>query len=172
MLSNRLKDRKTIVTMKKVTVKTTINNRSYTLAVQANSTLLDVLREDLGLTGTKRGCEVGECGCCTVLLNGDPVNACLVLAPQIDGKEILTVEGLGKDGRLDPLQEAFLDHDAAHCGFCTPGMLMSAHALLKKNPHPDEKEIRHGISGNLCRCTGYVQIVDAIRDTNVTSRKK
>jgi aerobic carbon-monoxide dehydrogenase small subunit len=162
MLSNRMNDSEKIDAMNKVTVKTKINNRSYTLAVQANSTLLDVLREDLGLTGTKRGCEVGECGCCTVLLNGNPVNACLVLAPQIDGKEILTVEGLGKDGNLDSLQEAFLDHDAVHCGFCTPGMLMSAHSLLEKNPEPDEKQIRQGISGNLCRCTGYVQIVDAV----------
>jgi carbon-monoxide dehydrogenase small subunit len=158
--------------MSNITIKTTINNRSYTLSVKANSTMLDVLREDLGLTGTKRGCEVGECGCCTVLLNGDPVNACLVLAPQMNGKEILTVEGLGKDGRLDPLQESFLDHDAAHCGFCTPGMLMSAHALLEKNPHPDEQEIRRAISGNLCRCTGYVQIVEAVQDTGTKHGNK
>ena len=129
----------------------------------SNRTLLEVLRDELGLTGTKCGCEIGECGACTVLLDGQPVNACLVLAPQIAGREVTTVEGLMLDGRLHPLQESFLDHDAVHCGFCTPGMLLSAKALLDQNPHPTEAEIRTAISGNLCRCTGYQQIVDAIR---------
>jgi aerobic carbon-monoxide dehydrogenase small subunit len=148
--------------MQSVHLETTINQRRYSLDISPNQTLLDVLREELGLTGTKRGCEVGECGACTVLINGKAVNACLVLAPQIDGQEIQTVEGLAEDAALHPLQESFLDHDAVHCGFCTPGMLMSAKALLAENPSPDEEEIRLAISGNLCRCTGYVQIVDAI----------
>jgi carbon-monoxide dehydrogenase small subunit len=137
----------------------------YTIEVGAHLTLLDVLRDQLGLTGTKRGCEVGECGACTVLMNGLAVNACLVPAPHIDGREILTVEGLADGGSLLPLQEAFLDHDAVHCGFCTPGMLMSATALLESHPHPTEHDIRLAISGNLCRCTGYMQIVEAIADT-------
>jgi len=148
--------------MKHVKINTTINNRRYELSVSPNQTLLHFLREELGLTGTKCGCEIGECGACTVLLNGDAVNSCLVLVPQIDGKEVFTVEGLAKDGKLHPLQESFMNHDAIHCGFCTPGMLMSAKALLEKNPNPNEKEIRTAISGNLCRCTGYVQIVEAI----------
>ena len=145
-------------------VKTTINGRPCSLSIHPNQTLLELLRDDLGLTGTKCGCEIGECGACTVLLDGRAVNSCLVLAPQIDGREILTVEGMMKEGRLDRLQESFMDHDAAHCGFCTPGMLLSARALLDTNPDPDEIEIRTAISGNLCRCTGYVQIVEAIKN--------
>lgn len=152
--------------MKKVLITTTINQKSYKLTIKPNQTLLDLLREELGLTGTKRGCEVGECGACTVLINGEAVNSCLVLAPQIDGKEVLTVEGLAKDGKLHPLQQSFMDHDAVHCGFCTPGMLMSAEQLLKENPNPTEEEIRTAISGNLCRCSGYVQIVDAIKEVS------
>jgi xanthine dehydrogenase iron-sulfur cluster and FAD-binding subunit A len=147
------------------TVAVTVNGRAHTLTVPAHRTLLEVLREDLGLTGTKCGCEIGECGACTVLLDGEPVNACLVPAPQIAGREVTTVEGLPPDGRLHPLQESFLDHDAVHCGFCTPGMLLSAKALLDRNPQPTEAEIRTAISGNLCRCTGYQQIVEAIRQT-------
>jgi xanthine dehydrogenase iron-sulfur cluster and FAD-binding subunit A len=143
-------------------ITTTINGRSHTLTTSANCTLLDLLRDQLGLLGTKCGCEIGECGACTVLLDGQPVNSCLVLAPQIDGREVMTVEGLAQGGKLHPLQESFLDHDAAHCGFCTPGMLMSAKALLDWNPRPTETEIRTAISGNLCRCTGYQQIVQAI----------
>lgn len=146
-------------------ITTTINGRSQRLAVPANKTLLDVLRDDLGLTGTKCGCEVGECGACTVLLDGMPVNSCLVLAPQIQGREVTTVEDLAQAGKLHPLQEAFLDYDAVHCGFCTPGILLSAKALLEQNPHPSESEIRTAISGNLCRCSGYQQIVDAIART-------
>jgi xanthine dehydrogenase iron-sulfur cluster and FAD-binding subunit A len=140
----------------------TINGRRHHLAVPQNQTLLELLREHLGLTGTKCGCEVGECGACTVLLDGEPVNACLVLAPQIHGREVMTVECLAPMRKLHPLQEKFLEHDAVHCGFCTPGMLMCARSLLEQNPHPTETEIRTAISGNLCRCTGYQQIVDAI----------
>lgn len=151
--------------MTRCTVKTKINGRTYEISILPNQTLLELLRDDLGLSGTKCGCEIGECGACTVLLDGKAVNSCLVLAPQIDGKEIMTVEGLMKEGKLDPLQESFMDHDAVHCGFCTPGMLMSARALLDANGDPDDVEIRTAISGNLCRCTGYVQIVDAIKET-------
>jgi aerobic carbon-monoxide dehydrogenase small subunit len=158
--------------MTKCAITTTINGRAYSLSIFSHQTLLDLLRDELGLTGTKCGCEIGECGACTVLLDGETVNACLVLAPQIDGRNILTVEGLMQDGRLDPLQESFMDHDAVHCGFCTPGMLLSAKALLDANPHPDETEIRTAISGNLCRCTGYVQIVDAIKNTTVHHETK
>jgi len=150
--------------MRDVIVHTTINGRRYELRVEPHRTLLDLLGDELGLTGTKRGCEIGECGACTVLLNGKAVNSCLVLAPQIDGQEVLTVEGLMRDGKLPPLQESFLKHDAVHCGFCTPGMLMSVKDLLDKNPDPGEGDIRTAISGNLCRCSGYMQIVDAIAD--------
>jgi xanthine dehydrogenase iron-sulfur cluster and FAD-binding subunit A len=145
-----------------VPITTAINGRPHTLTVPANATLLDLLRDRLGLAGTKCGCEIGECGACTVLLDGEPVNSCLVLAPQVDGRQVMTVEGLAQDGKLHPLQESFLDHDAVHCGFCTPGMLMSAKALLDWNPRANDKEIRAAISGNLCRCTGYQQIVEAI----------
>jgi len=150
--------------VKTVSIATIINHHKYTIDVSPNATLLDLLREQFGLTGTKRGCEIGECGACTVLMNGQAVNACLVLAPQIDGQDIVTIEDLASDEKLSPLQEAFLDHDAVHCGFCTPGMLMSGEALLEENPQPTEAEIRLAISGNLCRCTGYVQIVEAIGD--------
>jgi len=150
--------------MNQVNVQTVINRKKYTLTIDPNQTLLDLLREVLGLIGTKRGCEVGECGACTVLINGEAVNACLVLAPQINGKEILTVEGLTDSDKLHPLQKSFLDHDAAHCGFCTPGMLMSAKKLLDENSNPSEEEIKTAISGNLCRCSGYVQIVEAIKE--------
>jgi len=140
----------------------TLNGRTVTVEVEPHRTLLDLLRDTLGLTGTKRGCEIGECGACTVLLDGLAVNSCLVLAPQVQGRSVTTVEGLADGERLSPLQEAFLEHDAVHCGFCTPGMLMSARELLDRNPSPSEPEIRRGISGNLCRCSGYVQIIEAI----------
>ncbi len=155
--------------MKTVDMRVTINKKLYQLSIKPNLTLLDLLREELGLTGTKCGCEIGECGACTVLLNGQAVNSCLVLAPQIDGQEVITVEGLAKGNHLIPLQESFLDHDAVHCGFCTPGMLMSAKALLDESPEPTELEVRTAISGNLCRCSGYQQIVDAIRDVKKTA---
>ena len=150
-----------------VRISTTINGRLQTLSVPARLSLLDLLRDHLGLTGTKCGCEIGECGACTVLLDGQPVNSCLVPAPQVDGRQVLTVEGLAQNGKLHPLQESFLDHDAVHCGFCTPGMLLSAKALLDWNPRASETEIRSAISGNLCRCTGYQQIVEAVRKAAV-----
>lgn len=140
----------------------TINGRVVSADIDPRLTLLDVLRDNFGLTGTKRGCEVGECGACTVLLDGVAVNACLVPAPQAEGRQITTVEGLAEGQTLTPLQEAFLDHEAVHCGYCTPGMLMSAKALLEHTPSPSEEEIRVAISGNICRCSGYMQIVEAI----------
>jgi aerobic carbon-monoxide dehydrogenase small subunit len=156
--------------MKMVLIKTTINGKQYDLEVRPNMTLLDLLRDELGFTGTKRGCEVGECGACTVLMNDQAVNSCLVLAPQVQGKEILTVEGLADGEKLHPLQESFLDHDAVHCGFCTPGMLMSAKELIDQSPKPSESEVRTAISGNLCRCSGYQQIVDAIKEVGEAKR--
>jgi len=147
---------------RKCSITTTVNGRAHALTIPANLTLLDLLRDHLGLLGTKCGCEIGECGACTVLLDGEPVNSCLVLAPQIAGREVLTVEGMSPGGKLHPLQASFLDHDAVQCGFCTPGMLMSAKALLDWNPRATETQIRTAISGNLCRCTGYQQIVQAI----------
>jgi aerobic-type carbon monoxide dehydrogenase small subunit (CoxS/CutS family) len=125
-------------------------------------TLLEVLREDLQLTGTKHGCELGECGACAVILDGEPVLSCLVLAQECDGRTVTTVEGLGDHGRLHPLQECFADHGAAQCGYCTPGFLMTAKALLDREPHPSRDRIREALSGNLCRCTGYQQIVEAV----------
>jgi carbon-monoxide dehydrogenase small subunit len=126
-------------------------------------TLLQLLREKLAFTGTKNGCTAGECGACTILMNGEPVNSCMVLAVEADGAEIVTVEGLADDGQLTPIQEAFVEHNAVQCGFCTPGMLISAHALLKRNPHPTEEEIRLAMVGNLCRCTGYLRIIKAVQ---------
>ncbi|MEJ2212315.1 MAG: (2Fe-2S)-binding protein [Anaerolineae bacterium] len=132
--------------------------------VPSNMTLLQMLREKLALTGTKNGCEAGECGACTVLVDGEPVNSCMMLAVEVDGRGVLTVEGLAPEGELSPLQEAFIEHNAVQCGFCTPGMLISAHALLRRKPHPTEEEVKEALVGNLCRCTGYVRIVDAIGD--------
>mgnify|MGYP006311281499 CR=1 FL=1 len=142
----------------------TVNGDPYTVAVRSHHTLLQVLREQLGITSPKRGCENGECGACTVIMNGLPVNSCLVLAPEVDGAEIETAEGLSKGGDLHPLQQAFVDHNAVQCGFCTPGMLMSSKALLDRNPTPSEAEIREAITGNLCRCTGYLRIIEAVQD--------
>ncbi len=145
-----------------VEVSMEVNGESVVLQTRSNRTLLSILREDLHLTGVKEGCGIGECGACTVLMNGKAVNACMVLAPKADGAVITTIEGLGDDKHLHPLQQAFIEHGAVQCGFCTPGMILSAKALLDKNPNPTRLEIREGISGNLCRCTGYQQIVDAI----------
>lgn len=144
----------------------TINGKEYELAVAPNMTLADLLREELLLTGTKKGCELGDCGTCTVLMNGKAVNSCLVLAVQASGKDITTVEGLETDDGLHPLQEKFIENGAIQCGFCTSGMLLSAKSLLDKNPKPDELEIRTAISGNLCRCTGYQKIVESIKDVS------
>jgi carbon-monoxide dehydrogenase small subunit len=145
------------------TIIVTINGVLERLDVPSNMTLLQMLREKLALTGTKNGCEAGECGACTVLLDGEPVNSCMVLAVETDGRAVLTVEGLAPEGQLSPLQEAFVEHNAIQCGYCTPGMLMTATALLRRNPHPTEQEIKQALVGNLCRCTGYVRIIDAIQ---------
>ncbi len=142
----------------------TVNGRLRELDVRPESTLLEVLREELGLTGTKHGCDSGECGACTVLLDGEPVNSCLTLAPAVRDREVLTIEGLAEDGRLHPLQQAFVDHGALQCGFCASGMLLTAKALLDRNPSPTRSEVRRWLAGTLCRCSGYVQIVDAVMD--------
>lgn len=139
-----------------------INGEPYELSVKSNITLLDLLRDEIGLTGTKRGCDTGECGACTVLLDRTPVNSCLILAVDVNGSDILTVEGLARDGNLHPLQKAFIEEGAIQCGYCTPGMLLSAKALLDKNPSPKEEDVKNAIAGNLCRCTGYVRIIKAI----------
>lgn len=139
-----------------------VNEEPVELYVEANKTLLRVLREELALTGTKEGCGAGECGACTVIVDGKPVNACLVLAPELDGMHITTIEGLAKDGELTPIQQSFVDLAALQCGFCTPGFVMSSTALLEETPHPTREEIIDAISGNLCRCTGYARIVEAI----------
>jgi carbon-monoxide dehydrogenase small subunit len=141
----------------------TVNGAQECMQVPSNMTLLQVLREKLALTGTKNGCEAGECGACTVLVDGEPVNSCMVLAVEADGREVITVEGLASGGGLSPLQQAFVAHNAVQCGFCTPGMLISATALLHRNPNPSEAEIKAALVGNLCRCTGYVRIIDAIQ---------
>jgi aerobic-type carbon monoxide dehydrogenase small subunit (CoxS/CutS family) len=148
-----------------LTIHFKLNGNSISIATEPNRRLIDLLRDDLKLTGTKAGCGIGECGACTVLLNNKTVNSCLILAGQIDGAEILTVEGLAQNGRLHPLQENFIKYGAVQCGFCTPGMLMSAYALLLENPEPTEAEINEAIAGNLCRCTGYKQILMAIRES-------
>ena len=151
-------------------IKITVNSKKYEMAVEPNQTLVEVLRNELGLTGTKVGCEMGDCGTCTVIMDGKAVNACLVLAVQADGREILTIEGLARDEALHPLQESFVIEGAIQCGFCTPGMIMSAEALLTENPDPNEAQIREGISGVLCRCTGYSKIVQAIKSTSQKAR--
>jgi carbon-monoxide dehydrogenase small subunit len=140
-----------------------VNGEIYEVAVDVHRTLLEVLRENLGLTGTKEACDLGECGSCTVIMDGKPVLSCLYLAIEAQGKDILTVEGLAQEGKLHPIQQAFVDHGAIQCGFCTSGMLMSAKALLDRNPSLTEDEIKEAISGNLCRCTGYVKIIEAIK---------
>ena len=139
-----------------------VNKEPVTLEVSPLATLLEVLRDELDLTGTKYGCGEGECGACSVLLDGKVVNSCLVLALECEGSEILTVEGLGAGGQFHPIQKAFVNHGAIQCGFCTPGMIMAAYALLEANPSPTEDEIRRALEGNLCRCTGYRKIVDAV----------
>jgi carbon-monoxide dehydrogenase small subunit len=142
-----------------------VNGKGYDLAVEPNKTLVDLLRYDLGLTGTKKGCGTGECGSCTVIFNGKPVNSCLVLAIQANGAEILTIEGLKPPLGLHPIQQA-VEKGAIQCGFCTPGMILSASSLLKQNPNPTEAEIRTALSGNLCRCTGYQKIVEAVQSVS------
>ena len=144
----------------------TVNGEPYELLVDTRRTLLEVLRDEMGLTGTKEGCSLGACGTCTVILDGKPVLSCLILAVDAQGKEVLTIEGLAEGEKLHPIQESFVEHGAIQCGYCTPGMVMSAKALLDKNPKPTYEEIKQGISGNLCRCTGYTKIVEAIDAVN------
>lgn len=139
-----------------------LNGARKELEVKGNQTLLDMLREQVGLTGTKKGCDQGDCGACTVLIDGQPISSCLVLAPEVADKEITTIEGLGSEGKLHPMQQAFVDYNAVQCGFCTPGMILTASALLNENPDPTDEEIRRYLQGNLCRCTGYSKIVEAI----------
>lgn len=148
--------------MTETTVTFIVNGKKATLKVGPKERLIDTLREQLKLIGTKEGCSVGECGACTVILDGKAVSSCLILTGQIEGSEVLTIEGLEVDGKLDSLQQAFIDYHAIQCGFCTPGMLMSAKALLIHNPHPSREEIKTALEGNLCRCTGYEQIIEAI----------
>lgn len=143
-------------------IRLTVNNETYDLEVENRRTLLEVIREDLHLLGTKQMCNMGECGSCTVLMDGQAVNSCITLAVEAHGKKIETIEGVARDGKLDPIQEAFVAKGAVQCGYCSPGMIMTTKDLLAKNSHPTEKEVKTAIAGNLCRCTGYVRIVDAI----------
>ena len=154
--------------MKKI-IRLNVNGEVHEIAVDPWRTLLEVLRENLGLTGTKESCDLGTCGACTVLINGKPMLACLLLAWELEDKEILTIEGMATGGRLHPIQESFINHGAFQCGFCTPGMILTAKALLEENPHPSEGEVRKGISGNICRCTGYTKIIEAILAASLKS---
>jgi carbon-monoxide dehydrogenase small subunit len=157
--------------VKKEIVSFKINGRSYEVIVTPNMTLYELLKEKLDITGTKRSCGVGECGSCTVLVDGNPTLACSTLAIAVRDKEILTIEGLAKGAQLHPLQQAFVDEGAIQCGFCTPGMIMMAKALLDENPQPTRQEVREGLGGNLCRCTGYVKIIDAVLAAAEAMRK-
>jgi carbon-monoxide dehydrogenase small subunit len=156
----------------KVIISLTVNDIKHELAVEPRRTLLEVLRDDLGLTGTKKGCGMGDCGSCTVLVDGVATFSCLTLAIQVDGCVVETVEGLAQNGKLSALQQAFVDRGAIQCGYCTPGMLMTSTELLRRNPHPTEAEIREAISGNLCRCTGYQKIVEAIQAASSAEREE
>jgi len=158
--------------MKLLEIVLRVNGINYKVAVEPQRTLVEVLRDTLGLTGTKKSCSEGECGACTVLMDGKPVASCLILALDGQGKEITTIEGLSEGEKLHPIQEAFLKHGAIQCGFCTPGMVMSAKAFLDEQPKPTATEVRKAISGNLCRCTGYQQIVDAILAASQAMAKK
>jgi len=152
-------------------IKLKVNRRIFTVSVKPTDILVDVLRDKLGLTGTKKSCGQGDCGACTVLMDGKAVNACLMLAMDAQGQEITTIEGLeGEDGTLHPLQEAFVENAAIQCGFCTPGMILSAKSLLDEIPHPTEEEVRQALSGNLCRCTGYAKIIQAVLDASGKKR--
>jgi carbon-monoxide dehydrogenase small subunit len=158
--------------MRVIEISFVINGEQMTVEIPPNISLLDLLRDHLGLTGTKKGCGIGECGACTVLINGKAVNACLVLAPQINGKDIQTIEGLGTETSLHPLQKAFVDKGVVQCGFCIPGMLMSLKALYNECPVVNQQEIKKAISGNLCRCTGYQQIAEAVESVFKKGRNK
>lgn len=153
-------------------IKLTVNQKKYEREVSESKSLLHFLREDLGLTGTKEGCGAGECGACTIIMNGRTVNSCLILAVEADGSNLQTIEGEAKDGNLSDLQQAFHQHHAIQCGFCTPGMIMSARALLQSNKKPSLEQIKEAIEGNFCRCTGYQQIIEAIQDASGQLKKK
>ncbi|KJS87378.1 MAG: (2Fe-2S)-binding protein [Desulfosporosinus sp. BICA1-9] len=148
--------------MKHYMITLNVNGDDYTRVVKANTMLVNVLRDELDLTGTKKGCELGNCGSCTVLLDSKPVNSCMILAIEADGRTITTIEGISESSELDKVQESFINNGAIQCGYCTPGMVLSAKALLTRNPHPNEHEVREAIAGNLCRCTGFVNIVKAV----------
>ena len=148
--------------MTKIHLRFVLNGKQVEADINPNITLLDMLRHRFKLTGTKKGCDRGDCGACTTLLEGKPVNSCLILAPKVNGRAVTTIEGLGESGHLHPLQEAFIEHKAMQCGYCTSGMLLSAKALLDENPNPTRQEVKRAIAGNLCRCTGYSKIIDAI----------
>ena len=151
-------------------IRVTVNHESEQLVVPSNMTLLQMLREQLAITGTKNGCSAGECGACTVLMNGEPVNGCMVLAVECDGAQITTVEGLAQDRQLDPVQQTLIEAGGVQCGFCTPGILISSRALLDRNPDPDERQIAEALVGNLCRCTGYARIILAVKAAARMSR--
>jgi len=157
-------------TLNKKPVHLTVNGQEYDALVSENATLLTLLREELGLTGTKEGCGAGECGACTVIYNGKPVNSCMVLALECEGARIRTIESEYAGGKLSNLQQAFIEHNAFQCGFCTPGMIMSARALLETNPQPSREEIKEAMEGNLCRCTGYESIINAIESLGVSEQ--
>jgi carbon-monoxide dehydrogenase small subunit len=152
--------------MSRHSISLTVNGERYRVEVEANRTLLQLLREDLDFTGTKRACERGDCGLCTVLVDGVPMKSCLVLAIEVDGKEVTTIEGIARGEELSRVQRAFVEHGAVQCGFCTPAFVLTAEALLKRNPKPSEEEVKEAIGGLLCRCTGYRQIIDAILDAS------
>lgn len=143
-----------------------VNGEERTLTVRTDASLLEVLRDELHLYGTRETCGIGMCGACTVLVNGKPLSACLLLAPQVDGQEVLTIEDLSRDGDLHPIQQAFIDHNAFQCSYCTPGMILTAKALLDENPAPDVDQIKEYLSGNLCRCGSYLEIIDAVQDAS------
>lgn len=149
-----------------------VNGFEYDLLIKPHWTLVDVLRDELGLTGTKKGCGKGQCGACTVIMDGEAILSCLVLAVGAQGKSILTIESLAREGKLDSLQDAFVKYGAVQCGYCTPGMIMTSRAFLVKNPHPMEAEIKRALSGNLCRCTGYVKIIEAVQKASVAGVRK
>jgi carbon-monoxide dehydrogenase small subunit len=148
--------------VKRYLITLNVNGDARTVLVKGNAILTNVLRDEFNLTGTKKGCELGDCGSCTVLLDGKPIDSCMMLAAEADGREITTIEGVAANGKLDAIQESMINHAAVQCGYCTPGMVLSAKALLTRNPHPTETEVREAIAGNLCRCTGYVHIVEAV----------
>lgn len=154
------------------TRKIAVNGENYTINVEDNRTLLDFVRRDLNLTGSKESCGTGDCGSCSMIVNGQVVKSCIIFAAECDGQEVTTIEGLSKNGELHPLQESFVKHWGTQCGYCTPGFVMTSKALLDRNPDPSEEEIKHETAGNLCRCTGYVKIIDAIKEAAVTLKEK